>query len=550
MPSRPPLSASDDASSAEDRRLAGAAMLGTGPDPKWIDKFMTCILSKEYEPAREVLRGAIARGVNSSIAEQYAGVLEDFLQKRDEMENPVILGRYDQCIVRKSTEGQGNGLFVPGYQTWGAQLWKERPLACIQSPCSRKCVQVCRACLLPVGSLASQLRYLGLEVPKGAEEVLISNGECCSQEYDEEEGSNDWVPGQVIPCSEPGCSEVFCSIACRDWALKESSHAVLCAGRMRSECLTALRGLEQLADETDTEHLLLLAHVVAQMVLQRRAGTSLDEVKRRFAEQFASSPWDKLAEGNGCSKGDDTPEVRRTNFAKASLLIEKIFQGEVHAEALLEPSLLSGLLGTFELVNMCISIPHPLNSEGQRVQELLSGRVAAQLDELQKPLEDSDSDEDGEVQAGEIAASSEGNESDREAKALAAAAKGDLFENVIGTALCEALAFTNHSCLPNCRIDFACASHGEAKGPGLWVYSVTRRPLVPGDEVLMSYVPSVVGKPLEVRQRKMQKFGFPCSCRSCETDKALAADDDVTRLLMNGGLRGYMHGGIHNIEAS
>eukprot|EP00913_Durusdinium_trenchii_P032312 g30253.t2 len=450
-------------------------------------------VDQAFEAAREVLRAAISRGVSSQLAEQYAKVLEDFLQKRDEVEHPVILAQHDQCIVRQTVNGQGRGLFVPSYQTWGVQLWKQRPLAFMQSGISRRSVQVCCACLLPIGSLASQLRHVGLDPPAGAEESP-------------KEG---FTPGQVFPCAE-GCSEVFCTEACRAWALAESSHAILCRSRMEPSSSSALQSLEQLADEADQEHLLLLAHAVAQMILARKAGASEEQVKHRFAYQFASAPWKTLAEN------ETDAQAREEWFAQAWELLKSIFAFEDLAVEFLDPELLSGLLGTFELVNMCVSIPHPLNLHGPRLR-LLGEELAAALVKLQ--------DRESEARWGEDADDAEG-EVINGAEALESACTGQLFENVMGTALCEALAFINHSCLPNCRVEFASGSQFEANGPGLWLYCVSRRPLVPGDEVLMAYVPSVVGKPLEVRQQKMKKFGFECNCRSCETDKVLEMEGE------------------------
>lgn len=477
-----------------ERLLAGAALLGEGPDPNWVDHFSSFILSQDYDTAREVLRGAVSKGVSSSLAEQYAKVLEDFLQKRDEVEHPIILARHDQCIVRQ-TANQGRGLFAPSYQTWGAELWKQRPLACIQSGVSRRCVQVCRACLLPVGTLASQLRYLGLDAPPGSEEIRLTNGDQLSQEHLPKEG---FVAGQVLPCTGDACAEVFCSEACRAWALSESSHALLCAGRLAPSSFEALQSLEQLADDVDQEHLLLLAHTVAQMILARKDGFETSQVKHRFAYQFASAPWSSLAD-----TAEDA-QARDQWFAQACEFLGQIFPAE---SEFLEPNLLSGLLGTFELVNMCVSIPHPLNLQPE-VADILSVELAESLAKLQEALQESDSEaEDEDEGAGEAEAAAT-------QAPLDLAASGQLFENVIGTALCEALAFTNHSCLPNCRVEFASGSQFEANGPGLWLYCVSRRPLVPGDEVLMAYVPSVVGKPLEERQKKMKKFGFACNCRT------------------------------------
>eukprot|EP00435_Cladocopium_sp_Y103_P043827 s343_g12.t1 len=358
------------------------------------------------------------------------------------------------------------------------------------------------------------------------QEIRLTNGDQPSQEHLPRDG---FVAGQVLPCTGDGCAEVFCSEACRAWALSESSHALLCAARLAPSSFEALQSLEQLADDVDQEHLLLLAHTVAQMILARKDGLETSQVMHRYAYQFASAPWSSLAD-----TAEDA-QARDQWFAQTCEFLREIFPAE---SEFLEPNLLSGLLGTFELVNMCVSIPHPLNLQGPDVADLLSLDLAESLAKLQEPLQESDSEaEDGGFTISHLDGRSlsgirtrDEDEGAGEAEAAATkaalelAASGQLFENVIGTALCEALAFTNHSCLPNCRVEFASGSQFEANGPGLWLYCVSRRPLVPGDEVLMAYVPSVVGKPLEERQKKMKKFGFACNCRTCQTDQVLEAE--------------------------
>lgn len=461
------------------------------------------------------MRSAIAFGLDHSVAEQYAKVFEDFLRKRDEVENPVILGRFGSCVLRKIDEQTGRGLALATYAKLGDVLWNQRPLVYIQSPCSAACVQVCGSCLEPVGSLASQLAHLGLsgDTPAAAEAMCLPKG------------------GAPVPCGAAGCAAVFCDEECRTWALEELPHAMLCAARL-GERAGALRKLETLAMEDDQENLLLLAHHVAQMTLRVRRGDALEEVMRRYVRQFASRPWEELADEDGDVK--DTPAARRELFVQAQSLLQEIFAGEEDAMPFLEPELLSGLLGTYELVNMCVSLVHPLNARGSDICELLSRPALARVAELQRAVDedsDSDGDEEGEAapEEDEQDAAVEEAEVAQEASA-ASARRGALFANVVGTSLCEALSFTNHCCLPNCCIDFATPGGTDAnfaRGPGLWAYARARRPLMPGDEVQIAYVPSVVGRPLEVRQRRMQKFGFPCRCRSCLTDEMLLADDAV-----------------------
>jgi len=278
-------------------------------------------------------------------------------------------------------------------------------------------------------------------------------------------------------------------------------------------------------DKHDQEHLLLLAHTLAQMLLFRRAGNSESDTAGRFARRFATKHWDVLAENNNGADAEDTPEYRRRCLAEAMGFLLDLFAGEEELEPFLELKFLSGLMGTFELVNVCISIPHPVSTQGQLLCDMLDAGTLMQLHDLQRGADNSDSSDDEGSEAGSTAGI-EGEESSHVSAAMEAACHGTLFASVVGTALSEAVAFTNHSCLPNIQIDFGTTAAGEPPEPGLWVHATTQRPLIPGDEVLMAYVPSIVGKPLAVRQRRMRKFGFQCRCRSCITDEMLAAEGD------------------------
>jgi hypothetical protein len=501
-----------------------------GPEPDWIDRFMEQILQREYDAAREVLRSAVASGICKNVAEQYGKVLEDFLQRRDEVEKPKEVACFGVCALREMENQTGRGLIVPGYVNWGDELWRQRPVAYIQSPPSRNCVQVCSACLVPVGTLASQLAYLGQPVPEGADAIEV-------------------VKGAASPFECPGgCGHVFCNEYCCTWAREFSSHAVLCRGRLSASAALALEALDQLAVETEQEHLLLLAHHIAAALLQRLAGDDLPSVMEKYVGQFLSRPWDMLADEGDA--GGDTPSSRRDLLAKAAGHLREIFADHELAQPFLEDNIISSMLGTYELVNMCISIPHPLNTQNAKVAELLEGAALAKLHESQKGVDDESDEEDEEDEADEDDAEAtdhpesseteshptdhpESSEKDLDPKqgeiaAKEAAAGGSLFAHVVGTSLCEALSFMNHSCLPNARIDFATsATPDNTSGPGLWVFSAARRPLIPGDEVQMCYVPSVIGKSVEVRQKRMERFGFECRCRCCATDLMLKSEGDT-----------------------
>lgn len=505
------------------RGTLGVTRPAEGPDANWIDRFMETILERKYDAAREVLRSAVSQGIDKNVAEQYGKVLEDFLQQRDYVDNPKEVPCFGVCAVREMQNQTGRGLIVPGYVDWGDELWRQRPVAYIQSPSSRKAVQVCSACLVPVGTLASQLSYLGLPVPEGAEDIEVVNG-----------------AARPLPCSK-GCGEVFCGEACRQWASQSSSHAVLCKGCLSHEAGAAMEALDRLAQESDQEHILLLAHHIAAALVRRMAGDDWLEVKRKFLDQFFSSPWHKLAD-EGDADGD-TPSYRQDLLEQALGLLVQVFAGQELAAPFLDFDTLALMMGTYELVNMCISIPHPLNMQCSQTAELMEAVALGKLHELQKGVDDESDDEDeGEDDEVELDQQKDDLEDDHpnverpqkedvpedhSAAAFEAVKDGSLFAHVVGTSLCEALSFMNHSCLPNARIDFdTSATPNNTSGPGLWVYSAARRPLIPGDEVQMCYVPSVIGKPVEVRQKRMEKFGFECRCRCCTTDLMLKADGD------------------------
>merc|ERR1719253_2050307 len=143
----------------------------------------------------------------------------------------------------------------------------------MQSPGSRKSAQVCSACLVPVGTLASQLAHVGLEVPEEAETIEVVKG-----------------ASSVVPCPG-GCGEVFCSEACCKWAGEFSSHAVLCRSRLSPSAADALEALDRLSVETDQEHLLLLAHHIAVILLRLVAGDEFSDVMQRYVRQFCAASW-------------------------------------------------------------------------------------------------------------------------------------------------------------------------------------------------------------------------------------------------------------------
>lgn len=465
-----------------------------GASNDWIDSFMRKVFDREYNGVREILRSAVARRDNRSLAEEYAKVLQDFLCQ-EECQSPT-LGQFGVCVLQEIFQGSGRGLVVPGYVPFGAELWCERPLSYVQSQASRRAVQVCRACFVPVGSLGSQLSYLGVAVPPDTTASTMEHS-------------------KIVNCPG-GCEDVFCSDACCSWAMENSSHRLLCEGQLSIAQAEAARALLSLAEETDHENLILLPHHIAQMILRRMVDEALESVMHRYAKQFISKPWDELV-SEECGT-EDTPTRRRNILCQVVKLLEELFVGHDLAKPFLDPQFIRTLLGTFDMTVMGVSVPSPFNG-CEDIVEFFEEEPLAQVRSIQNCVEDCCCEDDT-------------NTAEIEKESCAPTLKVDdvrdeLFADVMGVGVCEAISFTNHSCLPNCSFDFAVANSGRTQGPGLWTYARARRPLLPGDEVLMTYVPSVVGRRLEFRTRKMKEFGFHCKCRSCITDRLLEADGEI-----------------------
>ncbi|CAK0878061.1 unnamed protein product, partial [Prorocentrum cordatum] len=137
-----------------------------------------------------------------------------------------------------------------------------------------------------------------------------------------------------------------------------------------------------------------------------------DAVLERYVQRFASEPWDSLAgapAGPGPASGGreaDTPAARRGLIAAASGLLREVFAGcEAAAErdfllGVLQEGFLNRTMGMFELVNMCVTVAHPLALCGERLCELLGREALARVAELQRAAEeDSDSDSGGSSEA-------------------------------------------------------------------------------------------------------------------------------------------------------
>jgi len=84
--------------------------------------------------------------------------------------------------------------------------------------------------------------------------------------------------------------------------------------------------------------------------------------------------------------------------------------------------------------------------------------------------------------------------------------KANTFRRGLGRCLLPAISMVNHSCTPNCRVQW-----GEG---GIEMVLRTRVALHKGDQITISYCSAVLGTP--ARQKKLQTSkGFVCGCERC-----------------------------------
>lgn len=465
-------------------------------DSNWMDDFHRVIMERDYERAKEILRAVRAEGGDSGenqMVNAYAETLQDFLEKLAELDAPPI-EKVGSVEFRFLNDLTGRGLRAPLYLEPGSTVWQEQPLVYVQSPWSKRKVKCCLLCWQPLGTLETQLLHMDLMSPAGAESVQCVTGDGAAE---------------VVNCA--GCDSCFCSQACHDIALSDSPHKLLCKGKLSSEQQEALSSLEELARSglpgvgllAGNENLLLLVHTLASMLVTVQQGWTEDVVKHRYFNRFVTRAWDELA--SSVDDPDDNPAIRRQVLSKATEYLRTLFLSMKGAGDLLQADVLSGLMGTFELTAMSVCLDHTLNSKKEEVLKILGDEGCTSLRAFQKR---------------NVSQEEEGDKKDNEEEEQE---QEVLFDDVEGISLLAPVAFTNHNCLPNCAIHFSSKKFGSDSGPanpGIWALGMATRPILPDDEVTMSYYPSVVGQPYCVRQQKMKDFGFQCRCSCCMADEA------------------------------
>lgn len=90
---------------------------------------------------------------------------------------------------------------------------------------------------------------------------------------------------------------------------------------------------------------------------------------------------------------------------------------------------------------------------------------------------------------------------------------GELFPSLDGTALYALICKMNHSCQPNCRVQYV----GGLSQQPLHAQLVALTRIADGEELCQSYID--LSLPYSERQRALADYGFQCACPRCSAEK-------------------------------
>ncbi|CAD7700336.1 unnamed protein product [Ostreobium quekettii] len=190
---------------------------------------------------------------------------------------------------------------------------------------------------------------------------------------------------------------------------------------------------------------------------------------RPYACNWKGIWWESVAVPDDVSD-EEAFRAELKELATDSLALLKSAIDDGRFPALFTAEVYGSLIGMFEMNNLAIEVPSPLESYLEALDE--SPSTAGSLGSLRDRIEE------------------------------AAQHPGE------GTAYYRLACCANHSCVPNAK---ATRRTGLDVGGNLAL--IAEGPITAGEEITISYVDE--SEPLEQRQRALMDYGFVCSCTRC-----------------------------------
>ena len=400
----------------------------------------------------------------------------------------------------------------------GGLVFEESPLQCLQSLDNRQEVLCCGGCLRFVGTTSMQLDLLTRSKTRAD---MVG----AAKEADEPYGPR---LSDVLSCRD-GCGEVYCSTACaeRHW---ENGHCLLCTGRILDEEAEShpLMVFKRHACVTN-EIFLMVADIFAGIVAGIEKGKSVEDVCRPYEGYVRELWWDAVADPDPVLKA----KLRDLVVESWLHLSAALNLHERGLALLLSEEYFARTVGMFEQNNVGIQLSNPVGvwarnaSASESADSLRLLGAAKTILTLQGCEEGCESEEEDEGESTEMERSEheeeeEGEEGEEEAEGeydvekascvaeLVEAMGGDdaLWMPLSGAAFYSTICKINHSCEPNVVVVYALSNTR-----GLVARVEALRPLVPGEELLHSYVDRE--ESYAMRTAALAEYGFTCGCRRC-----------------------------------
>eukprot|EP01112_Ceratiomyxa_fruticulosa_P017696 TRINITY_DN5568_c0_g2_i1.p1 TRINITY_DN5568_c0_g2~~TRINITY_DN5568_c0_g2_i1.p1 ORF type:complete len:415 (+),score=70.45 TRINITY_DN5568_c0_g2_i1:278-1522(+) len=402
------------------------------------------------------------------------------------------------CEVKYISPQKGRGLFLatPRNIVKGEVIYTERPFVAVQHVRNRSEAWTCGYCFRFLGNLNDQTnklcQHLKLPHPKNLPPHPKFN----------------FAPTQVFECFSM-CGECYCSEACRTqaWNLH---HQFLCVGQITSASHPLFRFKTHSIESN--ELFLLAAQVLACMISRHIASNgkeSLLEIRTLLLNSFVHRPiWEVL--GPEC--GLTLDELKNMVIQSLELLqqtFQAIFPNTVYFQDLLNPDFYSILLGMLELNDNAIGFDSPLEfylreiepispAEKKQAEEILTP-IIQKLEDIQNEDDEEWEDVDDNEELGD-----EGEDEDEEIETPDKVIPR--IPNFEGFGSFPTTAMMNHSCVPNCIVNF----NGDFNA-----VITALRDIQPGEELLHSYIEE--SDPIKRRREELKVYGFVCDCIKCSS---------------------------------
>lgn len=450
----------------------------------------------------------------------------------------------------------------------GQVIFVEKPHYFLQALPNRSSVLVCGCCARFLGSVGLQLKLLQKCVSR--EELLHGAG---VGSFDPLALLSD----QMIPCpagcGEMYCSAV-CRDA--HWAQKGHKYLCTGQIGESQADTHPLIAFKIHAVQTN-EIFLLVADIFAELCALYEshvvAGDCLRDDMASYIENYfhgfvRQRWWEAALPPAGQSKAKFVKTLKQLVQDSYSMLIDVLPLEKFGLAQVLSEDYMARCIGMFEQNNVGVRLRSPVAMfvEQREVASLVLPElqaIAAMLDnETMDACEDDDyedmedeGEEEGEegdealMDAPEASASLEkssaqlsgvyyeskesdnnGDEEEEEAQEAPVASTGDAAFDAVrsllahyeednclvpldGTGFYFLTCKINHSCQPNCVVNYAC--HPQL---GLVAHLTALRDIAPGEELVQSYVEQSL--PLAERQKQLREYGFVCACPKCKQEAA------------------------------